>query len=238
MNYTIHRALAMLKTTKARIAKELDSEESFVRVARGQDSTIHGVAVSEIERDIQGRFDKIMALVSNYIKVKTAVIRSNAGISADTKLRTVKIANHSLTVAEIIEVNDSVYGKGKKGISGSKALGFKTSLLIKLKRDYVNAQQEFSELQDKADSEVLQYIKTLSVKKDGEDMDESARATIEATSKMLHSQKDPRFIDPLKIASKITALEHEIEGFTTEADAVLSEQNALTTIDVDLTDIQ
>ena len=37
MKYTVHRALAMLKTTKARITKELASDEPFVRVARGQD---------------------------------------------------------------------------------------------------------------------------------------------------------------------------------------------------------
>ena len=55
---------------------------------------------------------------------------------------------------------------------------------------------------------------------------------------MLHEQKDSRFIDPLKIADKIIALENEIENFRTEADAVLSEQNALTMVEIDLTEIK
>ena len=45
-------------------------------------------------------------------------------------------------------------------------------------------------------------------------------------------------IDPLKIADKIKALENEIEAFRTEADAILSEQNALTTIELDLTEVK
>ena len=238
MKYTVHRALAMLKTTKARIAKELASDEPFVRVTRGQDGNVHGVPVGEIERSIQGRYDRITALISNYSKVKAAVIRSNAGVTADTELRKAKVAGQLLTVAELIEISDSIYGMGKKGSSGNKPAGFKASLLEKLKSDYADAQQEFSDLQDRADAEVLQYIKALSVKKDAESIDEAAKATIEATSKMLHKQKDPMFIDPLKIAEKISALENEIEEFITEADAVLSEQNALTTIEVDLADIQ
>ena len=34
------------------------------------------------------------------------------------------------------------------------------------------------------------------------------------------------------------ALENEIEAFRTEADAILSEQNALTTIELDLTEVK
>ena len=108
-----------------------------------------------------------------------------------------------------------------------------------MKQDYAEAQSEFDALQEKADDEVRQYLNALSVKrKDGEEIDSNSKATIEATSKMLHEQKDPRFIDPLKIADKIIALENEIENFRTEADAVLSEQNALTTIEIDLAEIK
>lgn len=70
----------MLKTTKARISKELANDEVFIRVARGQEDNIRGVSVKEIERDIQGRYDRNTALINNYIKVKAAVVKSNAGI--------------------------------------------------------------------------------------------------------------------------------------------------------------
>ena len=239
MRYTVHRALAMLKTTKSRIEKELSTNYSFIRVARGQEDNIRGVAVADIERYIQGSYDRITVLISNYIKIKSAVIRSNAGIQFDAdNIRRVPIMGHSLTVAEIIDMSDAVYGKGKN-TNGNKSKGFKDALLAKLKQDYAEAQSEFDDLQEKADDEVRQYLNALSVKrKDGEEIDSNSKATIEATSKMLHEQKDPRFVDPLKIADKIMALENEIENFRTEADAVLSEQNALTTIEIDLAEIK
>ena len=54
---------------------------------------------------------------------------------------------------------------------------------------------------------------------------------------LLHKQKDPKFVDPLKIAEKIEALEAEIRAFQEESDAEMSTQNALTTIEVDLNDV-
>lgn len=233
MQYTIHRALSMIKTTKARIEKEIYNESAaWVRVARGQDDNIRGVSIKEIKRDIQSRYDRVVALIENYIKLKSAVLRSNAGIHSNTEIFKTKVAEKSLTVAEIIDLQDTVYGKTKKS-------GFKSMLLEKMTRDYIQAQREFDDMQLKADAEVRQYINTISGrKKDDDETDSATKSLIEATSKMLHEQKDPCLIDPLKIAEKITALTNELENFRTEADSVLSEQNALTMIDVDLAEIK
>ena len=79
MKYTVHRALAMLKTTKARIARELAEDYMpWIRVSRGQEETISGVAIKDIESDIQGRYDRGGALIDNYRKIKAAVVKSNA----------------------------------------------------------------------------------------------------------------------------------------------------------------
>ena len=233
MKYSVHRALAMLKTTKARIERELsDKEILWVRVARGQEDVVSGIAVKDIQRDIQAHYDRITALISNYTKIKAAVIRSNAGVTPGTELRKVEIAGQALTVAEIIELVDTVYGRAGKP-------GFKAKLLSKMKNDYGSAQRDFDDMQERVDEEVSQYVRTLAGKKrEAEETDATAKSLIEATSKMLHEQKDPRIIDPLKIADKIKALENEIEAFRTEADAILSEQNALTTIELDLTEVK
>ena len=80
MKYSVHRALAMLKTTKARIERELsDKEILWVRVARGQEDVVSGVAVKDIQRDIQSHYDRITALISNYTKIKAAVISEQKG---------------------------------------------------------------------------------------------------------------------------------------------------------------
>ncbi len=101
MKYTVHRALALLKTTKARIERELDDENIlWVRVARGQEEVVSGVAVKDIRRDIQAHYDRITALIANYMKIKAAVIRSNAGVLPDAELRKAEVAGKLLTVAE------------------------------------------------------------------------------------------------------------------------------------------
>lgn len=233
MQYTIHRALSMIKTTKARIEKEIYSEnKAWVRVARGQEDNISGVSIKEIKRDIQARYDRVVALIENYIKLKSAVLRSNAGVRENTEIFTTKVAEKSLTVAEIIDLQDVVYGKTKHS-------GFKSRLLEKMKKDYSQAQTEFDNMQEKVDEEIKQYINSIAGrKKDDDETDSSTKSVIEATSKMLHEQKDPCLVDPLKIAEKISALENEVENFRIEADSVLSEQNALTTIEVDLAEIK
>lgn len=233
MEYTVHRALVMLKTTKARIEKELsDKDSTWVRVARGQDDNISGVAIKDIENDIRARYDRITALISNYSQIKRAVVASNAGIIPGTELRRVTVGGIAMTVAEIIELQETVYGRMRKP-------GFKSALLAKMKEDYAAAQVEFDDLQERADEEVAQYIRSLSGKKqDDDEKAASIKSLIDATSKMLHEQKNPRLIDPLHIADKINALEHEIENFRIEADAVLSEENALTLIHIDLTEIK
>ena len=233
MQYTVHRILSMIKTTKARIEKELSDESpKWVRVSRGQEDSIRGVAIKDIKRDIQSHYDRVMALIANYTKLKAAIIKSNAGIRNETELYKVSVGGQSLTVAEIIELNDTVYG-------GTKKYGFKSALLAKMKEDYSIAQVEFDDIQEKTDAEVNKYLQAISgKKKDDEETDSSTKSLIEATSKMLHEQKDPHLVDPLKIADKIVELENEIEDFRTEADAVLSEQNALTLVDVDLVEIK
>lgn len=233
MQYTVHRALAMIKTTKARIVKELsEGNPAWIRVVRGQEDNIKGVAVKDIQREIQSHYDRVTSLIENYIKLKSAVIQSNAGVRDGVEVYRVPVAGKNLTVAEIIEMHETVYGRAQKP-------GFKSALLAKMKNDYARAQMGFDTLQDKADEEVSRYVQSLvGRKKDDEATDAETKSIIEATSKMLHEQKDPHMLDPLKLADKITALENEIEDFRTVADAVLSEQNALTIIEVNLAEIK
>lgn len=229
MKYTVHRALSLIKSTKSRIAKEFSEDApAWIRVARGQEDNIRGVSVEEIRREIQSHYDRVTALIENYIALKSAVVQSNAGVLPSTELRRVSVGGKKLTVAEIIELRDTVYGV--------KA-GFKTTLLSKMKDDFAQAQREFDAMQKKADEEINRYLQSINSRSDDE-QDSKTKSIVEATSKMLHEQKDPRLIDPLKLLNKIMALDNEIEEFLTEADSVLSEQNALTTIELNLAEIK
>lgn len=231
MKYTVNRVLAMIKTTKERINSELNTTDLFIAVAKGQEDNIRGVSINEIERNIQGRFDKINALIDNYIKLKSAVIKSNVGIKPETDLTTIEVAERNITMAELIDLRDIVYGKN----ISSRSTEFKVKFLNKLKQDYATAKTTFDFMQKNVDEEIANYIKALTGnKKDDNNSDVATKATIDATTEMLHKQKDPRFVDPLKIAEKIETLESEIRIFQEESDAAMSTQNALTTIEVNL----
>ena len=244
MKYTVHRALSLIKSTKFRIAKEFSEDApAWMRVARGQEESIRGVSVEEIRREIQSHYDRVTALIENYIALKSAVVQSNAGVLPGTELRKVSVGGKKLTVAEIIELRDTVYAVPKSNLlsrtgdtNHSNKRGFKATLLSKMKNDFLQAQREFDDMQKKADEEISRYLQSI-VGREGEP-DANTKSIVEATGKMLHEQKDPRLIDPLKLLNKITALDNEIEEFLTEADSVLSEQNALTTIELNLAEIK
>lgn len=164
-------------------------------------------------------------MIENYIALKSAVVQSNAGVLPGTELRKVSVGGKKLTIAEIIELRDTVYAVPK------------SNLLSKMKQDFFQAQREFDDMQKKADEEINRYLQSINSRGDDE-QDSKTKSIVEATSKMLHEQKDPRLIDPLKLLNKITALDNEMEEFLTEADSVLSEQNALTTIELNLAEIK
>ena len=238
MEYTINRVLAMIKTTKERINSEIGKSRQgqFIVVAKGQEDNVKGVSIKEIERDIQARYDKANALINNYIRLKAAVLKSNVGVNQDAELRTISVAGRNITMAEMIDLRDIVYGKSMNLSTSPKE--FYLALLRRLKDDYASAQMSFDLMKSRADEEVADYIKALTNnKKDDKESDTATKAAIEATAEMLHKQKDPRFIDPLKIADKIAALESEIQKFQEESDAAMSTENALRTVNIDLAEV-
>lgn len=237
--------MSLIKSTKSRIEKEFSEDAPvWIRVARGQEDSIRGISVEEIRREIQSHYDRVTALIENYIALKSAVVQSNAGVLPGTELRKVSVGGKKLTVAEIIELRDTVYAVPKSNLlsrtgdtNHSNKRGFKATLLSKMKQDFFQAQREFDDMQKKADEEISRYLQSINSRGDDE-QDSKTKSIVEATSKMLHEQKDPRLIDSLKLLNKITTLDNEIEEFLTEADSVLSEQNALTTIELNLAEIK
>ena len=98
MEMTIHRALLELKTLKKRIEKEISGAE-FITCVKGRADKINGVPRKEVEAKYQSNYDTIVGLISNYEKIKTAVIRSNAGLQGEA--RTVIVNGSAYTVAEL-----------------------------------------------------------------------------------------------------------------------------------------
>lgn len=225
MKYSLHRALALKKSTEERIIQEIDTSV-FISIRQGKKGTINGVPVEKVETDIKATYDKVIQLIENYIKIKNAILRSNAGIREDVNLHTVEVAGKKYTMAELISASDEVYGNKKH------SMAFKVRLLSRMKDCYSSAIRKIELQHQRIEMEIKDYLAKAAASDKGMTSDE-----IKMRSDVFHEDGDYILVDPLDLKSKIEELEKEIKEFRTECDATMSEENALNQIDVDLTTI-
>lgn len=223
VDFTIHRALLELKTLKKRIEKEICKAE-FCTIVKGRSEKVNGIPVQELEATFQSNYDTIVSLISNYEKIKAAVIRSNAGVEGTPV--TVNVCDKAYTVAELIEELNTVYGRGEYD------KGFKGKLVAKMQSCLSASKRLIAANESDADAVLNAYLANIAGKDTKLTPEEVARHTED-----WHKYNDYALVDPLKLETKIKALSNEIEKFRVEADAKLSEQNAIRTIHVDLTAI-
>lgn len=219
---TIHRALLELKTLKKRIEKEIDSAE-FIAYVKGRADKINGVPRKEVETKYQSNYDTIVSLISNYEKIKTAVIRSNAGLQGEA--RTVIVNGKAYTVAELIEELNTVYGR-------EYGHGFKGMLAARMQYELSSAKRWIDNRDKDSESKINAYLANVAGKDTKLTPEEVARHTED-----WHKYNDYTLVDPLNLEAKIKELNEEIEKFRVEADAKLSEENAIRKINVDLTSL-
>lgn len=226
MEYSIHRLLSLRKTTEERIRKAINGNQCFVATVKGKSRTINGVPVENVERDIKATYDKVMALISNYRRIKAAILRSNAGVPADTELTRFCVAGKTYTMAELIDASNNIYGNEQH--QG----GCKARLLVRLKLDYSKAQEKIELQAQKVEQNIKDYFEKAAVGDKQLSAEDMAKR-----SEMLHEDGDLHLVDPLNIKKVIDDLESEIYRFREECDAVISEQNAVTKVDLSLIDI-
>jgi hypothetical protein len=223
---TVHRALALKKTTEERISNIISSGDMFIATRQGRKTTINGVPVEKVESDIRARYDKIQQLISNYLKLKKALLQSNAGLNGNEQVRTVTVAGKEYTMAELIDASDNVYGNKKH------CRAFLPMLLMVLKTNYSDATRRVERAHEKVEQDIKDYL----AKAAGADKALSSD-DIKKRSEMFHEDGDMHLVDPLNLKEVIEKLEADIKEFRVDCDATMSEQNALTTVKVDLTNV-
>lgn len=225
LKYSIHRALSLKKTTAARIINEIE-KASFIGVKQGNKTTVNGVSINDLEQQILSSYQRINQLISNYIELKSAILSSNAGVDDTMSVRRMAVCDKRYTMAELIFVSDEVYGNKKYPYA------FKQKLLNAMESSYISAVNTVDKQHNKIEDNIREYLSKAVASDKGMTTEE-----IQKRSEMFHRDGDYTLIDPLKLKSLIDELKQEIETFRTEADAAISENNALITINVNLTTI-
>lgn len=205
---TIHRALSELKVIDSRIDKLID-ESTFVMANKHSNTKINGKTVDEVKESIKSNYAKINDLIKRKVAIKKAVVLSNAKTL-------VKVNEVSYSVAEAIDMKN--HGLESKEI-----------LLSYMERQLSKAKAAINLNNDKLSAAADNYVTGIFGGKDSK-VDVKA---VEDAKKAFMEANAFEMIDPINIEKEILSLNDEIDKFKAEVDAVLSESNAITVIEIE-----
>lgn len=213
MKLTIHRALALKKTTKERMEKKM-KESVFMELTRGKSGKVKGIPLSEVESTIKGDYASLSGLIANYDKICRAVADSNAKTM-------VKVRDEEMSVAQLLTRLQT--GGWLESMEG---------MLKGMRENYSNTIKKMERENNAVTVRLDDLLKAVA----GGDKKSLSAAEIAQQTEIFHDGNDMKPVDPLGLAEKIKLLEEKVADFKAESDAVLSESNAVTFIEVDLTD--
>lgn len=202
---SIHRALTELKMLYHRI-EAATNEVSAVLANRKSNSKINGLEIQEYEKQMQSSYDRVVGLINYRNRIKSLVVESNA----KTK---VTVRKEEMTVAEAIERKQSIQ--------------FEKKLLEVMQQQYRSAINMVSKENDALPAKLETYLINILGNKDKQSPEE-----VKLHTETFMKRNEYELIDPMNVKKKIEALNSRIEEFESEVDAVLSESNATTFIEV------
>lgn len=203
---TIHRALSELKLIDSKIEKQIGEISPSGIYQKGK--LINGYLTQEdFGATAKSKYDSITDLIGRKTKIKSAIVKANT----ETK---VSVGGKQMTIADAITFKDVVK--------------FQKKLIQTLKTrqnevvGHLNKQNEIVRNNAKAITEAALGKDNVKVNK--EDVDAIQLPYLAANEFHLYN--------PLEVDKKIELLEKEVGNFEAEVDAVLSEINAVTIIEI------
>lgn len=205
---TIHRALSELKTIDDRIQKAVDSIRP-VGLYQKDKKVAMLYNLDEFEKNAKADYQSITDLIARKAKLKNLIVASNAA----TK---VTVNGAEMTVADAIV--QKAYVQNKKGLIEALSSVYRAHLAK------MNSENE------KVQSSAQKLLETTLGTADA--VKNATKETIDNIQTPYLERNTVLMADPLKIESVIKSLIAEVNGFETEVDAVLSESNSITFIEI------
>lgn len=203
---TIHRALAELKLIDAKILKGIGEIQPSGIYQK--EKKIGGyIDLTEFEKTAKAKLQSVTDLIDRKSKIKSAIVAAN-GITK------VVIDSKEMTIADAINFKS--------------VINFKRSLIDTLKANHRKTIVDLSRHNDL----VAQNVQKLLEFTFGKDNVKADAKDIEAVRKPYVDANEAIMFDPLKVEEIVSNIEQEVSKFEIEVDAVLSEINATTLIEV------
>ena len=210
---TIAKALSELKVLGNRITAEIRSA-TFCNVSKHTMRTLNGKNITDVKAEMQGSYDKIVALINRNNAIKKAVNKANASTI-------VSIGGEQMTVAEAIYMKQT-------GIDYMKAL------LNTMATQYTNTQ---SLLQNNNGEKLTKACETYIIGLYGTNSsnntisDEMVEIINAARAKYI-DENTFDLIEGIDTKKAIEDLKNKIDAFEAEVDADITVANATTEIEI------
>jgi hypothetical protein len=203
---TIHRALSELKLIDAKIEKQ--TNELLPSGVHQKGKLVEGyVKEEEFKANAQSKFDSVNDLILRKTKIKSAVVDANGKT-------TVKVGEKEMTIADAINF---------KGV-----IKFKKKLIDTLKLKHRQAVAALNKNNDLVNQNVQRILEATF----GKENVKVGKEDVEAVRKPYMEANEFHLFDPLEVDKTVEKLEKEVSEFEAEVDAVLSEANAVTFIEI------
>ena len=210
---TITKALSELKVLGNRITAEIRSA-TFCNVSKHTMRTLNGKNITDVKAEMQGSYDKIVALINRNNAIKKAVNKANASTI-------VSIGGEQMTVAEAIYMKQA-------GIDYMKAL------LNTMTTQYTNTQ---SLLQNNNGEKLTRACEAYIVSLYGTNSSNNTISsemveTINAARAKYIDENTFDLIEGIDTKKAIEDLKNKIDAFEAEVDAAITVANATTEIEI------
>ncbi|TCI90740.1 hypothetical protein [Tenacibaculum sp. M341] len=206
---TIHRALAELKLIDSKIEKAINLVEPTGLMKLGK--PVNGFYSKEdFEKEAKAKYQSVQDLITRKNSIKSAIVKANS-------ITKVIISGKTMTISDAINFKT--------------VIAVKKNLINTLNRRHQSVKAKFNQENEKVNNIALDNAKIM-LGKQGDDRvkpnDEDVKNIIEPYIK----RNQFHIVDPLNIEKLIEKLQNEVDNFEVEVDAVLSEINAITQIEI------
>jgi len=206
---TIHRALSELKLIDAKIEKAVNLVEPTGLMRLGK--PVNGFhSKDDFEKDVRAKYQSVTDLINRKNTIKSAIVKANG-------ITNVKIGNKKMTIADAINFKT--------------VIAVKKTLINELMKKHKSVIATFTQENEKVSDVALENAKIM-IGKQGDDRvnptDEDVKNIVEPFVK----RNEFHLVDPLNVDKLTEKLQLEVDEFETEVDAVLSEINAITIIEI------
>jgi len=203
---TIHRGLAELKLIDSKIEKAINTIVPTGIMQEGK--LVNNIYQKEdFEKSAKAKFQSIQDLLDRKTKIKAAIIRANVTTE-------VTISSRQMTIADAINYKALVKSKKR--------------LIQELEKKYRQSKLQVEEKNAKIEENAIRLAEA-ALQKDNVKINEGDAIAI--TEPYL-KRNNYHLVDPLKVEEMTGKMQDEVDDFETEVDAVLSEINAITTIEI------